>query len=69
MSATTESEGSMTPKVDREHTSEKVLILSAKDGLPTESWWLTCATRDALSAKAKQEVPRMQASKEGRRSA
>ena len=59
----------MTPKVDREHTSEKGLILSAKDGLPTESWWLTCPTLAELSAKAKQEVKRMMASKEGRRSA
>ena len=58
----------MTPKVDREHTSEKVLILGAKDGLPKESFWLKCATHAELSAKAKQEVPRMMASKEGRRS-
>ena len=59
----------MTPKVDRDSSNEKTLILSASDGLPAESWWLKCPTHAELSAQAKQEVTRMMASKEGRRSA
>jgi hypothetical protein len=47
----------------------RIVITVPNGGLPTRSWWATCATREEFSAEARREVERMRWSKFGRAAA
>jgi hypothetical protein len=50
----------------RRSAHEVYLIQSARDGLPKDSWWLRCRTREEFDARIKAEAGRMKLSKFGR---